>query len=83
MRKNMKNVKANATVGNNSTVGNVAVANEAITSYVILARTIMSNTYKICNKRIASIPVQLFALDYSYQRPVSEKEIDALVSEWE
>lgn len=77
MRKNMKNVKANATVGN------VAVANEAITSYVILARTIMSNTYKICNKRIASIPVQLFALDYSYQRPVSEKEIDALVSEWD
>lgn len=72
-----KNTKVKATV--NTVNGNVVVVNNE----AILARSIMSNTYRICNKRIGSILVDLLSLDYLYQRPVSAKEIEALITEWD
>ena len=81
MRKNMKNanVKANATV---ATVGNNATAT-VVSTDTILARSVMSNTYSICNKRIASVPVVLMKLDKSYQRETNNENIQNLIKDWD
>lgn len=62
------------TRNNNATVG-VASNN------TVLATTVMSNTYSICGKRIASVPVALMELDESYQR-VLGKTTKKLMAEW-
>lgn len=47
----------------------------------VLATTVMDNTYSICGKRIASVPVALMELDYSYQR-VLGKTVKKLMTDW-
>ena len=75
MRKNM----------NNATVGNVAlvVDNTKTDDKAEMARSIMDNTYTICNKRIASVPVSLMKLDESYQREIDKDNIQKLVRDWD
>lgn len=46
-----------------------------------LATTVMENTYQICGKRIASVPVALMTLDTSYQR-VLGATTKKLMEEW-
>lgn len=83
MRKNMNNVTV-ATV-ENATVGNVAlvVDNTKTDKDTEMARSIMDNTYTICNKRIASVPVSLMKLDESYQREIDKSNIQKLVRDWD
>ena len=71
--------KANTTVTN----GNVAVVVDNTSSESILARSVMSNTYSICNKRIASVPVSLMRLDKSYQRVTDNTNIQKLIRDWD
>ena len=71
--------KANTTVTN----GNVAVVVDNTSSESILARSVMSNTYSICNKRIASVPVMLMKLDKSYQRVTDNTNIQKLIRDWD
>lgn len=71
--------KANTTVTN----GNVAVVVDNTSSESILARSVMSNTYSICNKRIASVPVMLMKLDKSYQRETNNENIQNLIKNWD
>lgn len=71
--------KANTTVTN----GNVAVVVDNTSSESILARSVMSNTYSICNKRIASVPVMLMKLDKSYQRETNNENIQNLIKDWD
>ena len=59
----------------------VTTVNNA-TENIALAETVMSNTYEICGKRIASVPVSLMEIDYSYQR-VTGSTIKKLTSEWD
>ena len=47
-----------------------------------LASTVMNNTYSICGTRIASVPVECMALDFSYQRLLG-KTIQKLMVEWD
>lgn len=47
----------------------------------VLARTVINNTYSICGKRIASVPVSLMELDHSYQR-VLGTTVRKLLREW-
>ena len=48
---------------------------------VVLAQAVINNTYSICGKRIASVPVELMAIDDSYQR-VLGTTIKKLMNEW-
>ena len=73
MRKNMKN----------ATVGNVAVVVDNTNLESALASSVMSNTYNICNKRIASVPVVLMRLDKSYQRETNNENIQRLIRDWD
>lgn len=73
MRKNMKN----------ATVGNVAVVVDNTNLESALASSVMSNTYSICNKRIASVPVVLMRLDKSYQRETNNENIQKLIRDWD
>lgn len=79
--RNMNNVNAKAT----ATVGNVAlvVDNTKTDGKAEMARSIMDNTYTICNKRIASVPVSLMKLDESYQREIDKSNIQKLVRDWD
>jgi hypothetical protein len=43
----------------------------------------MNNTYSICGKKIASIPVSLLCTDFEYQRGTDSKTIHALIREWD
>lgn len=52
-----------------------------VANNVVLATSIMANTYSICGKRIASVPVALMELDDSYQR-VLGKTTKKLMAEW-
>lgn len=49
---------------------------------VVLAQTVINNTYTICGKRIASVPVELMELDDTYQR-VLGKTTKKLMAEWD
>jgi hypothetical protein len=62
------------TLGNNVTV--------SMGNATTLATTVMENTYSICGKRIASVPVALMELDESYQR-VLGKTTKKLMAEWD
>lgn len=66
MRKSINNT--NATANN---VINMASVAPVISPEEMLARNVMSNTYSICGKRIASVPLTLMRLDMSYQRQLS------------
>ena len=79
MRKNIKNAVENATVGNVALV----VDNTKTDDKAEMARSIMDNTYTICNKRIASVPVSLMKLDESYQREIDKSNIQKLVRDWD
>ena len=79
MRKNIKNAVENATVGNVALV----VDNTKTDDKAEMARSIMDNTYTICNKRIASVPVSLMKLDKSYQRETNKDNINKLVRDWD
>ena len=79
MRKNIKNAVENATVGNVALVVN----NTKTDDKAEMARSIMDNTYTICNKRIASVPVSLMKLDESYQREIDKSNIQKLVRDWD
>ena len=46
-----------------------------------LAATVINNTYSICGKRIASVPVECMELDFSYQR-VLGKTVNKLMTDW-
>lgn len=48
----------------------------------MLTTTVINNTYEICGKKIASVPVELMELDYSYQR-VLGKTVEELMIEWD
>lgn len=76
MRRANRNVTVNTVNGNNAmaTVVNTEVA---------LARSVMSNAYSICNKRIASVPVSLMRLDKSYQRETNNENIQKLIRDWD
>ena len=78
MRKN-NNTITNATVGNVALV----VDNTKTDDKAEMARSIMDNTYTICNKRIASVPVSLMKLDDSYQRETDQSNIQKLVRDWD
>lgn len=79
MRKNNKtNTKTNATVGTSA----IQLVQEETTNEV-LTRTVMNNTYFICGKRIASVPVSLLCTDFEYQRGTDSKTIHALIREWD
>lgn len=75
-------MRRNKTNTTNATVGNVAVVVDNTSSESILARSVMSNTYSICNKRIASVPVMLMKLDKSYQRETNNENIQNLIKDW-
>lgn len=81
MRKNMNNLNAKAT----ATVGNVAlvVDNTKIDELAEMAQSVMANTYTICGKTIASVPISLMDLDKSYQREVNEKHVNKLFITWD
>ena len=49
---------------------------------VMLARTVMKNSYELWGKRIAAIPVSLLKLDESYQRILSAN-VKKLMAEWD
>lgn len=76
-------MRRNKTNTTNATVGNVAVVVDNTSSESILARSVMSNTYSICNKRIASVPVSLMRLDKSYQRVTDNTNIQKLIRDWD
>lgn len=78
-RTNNVNAKATATVGNVALV----VDNTKTDDKAEMARSIMDNTYTICNKRIASVPVSLMKLDESYQREIDKDNIQKLVRDWD
>lgn len=71
-------MKRNTKRENKATI-NVVVDNTAVT----LARTVMNNSYSICNKKIASVPVSLLCIDKHYQRPTSSEHVDELVNDWD
>lgn len=62
---------------------NMAVVVDNINTESIMARSVMSNTYNICNKRIASVPVVLMRLDKSYQRETNNENIQRLIRDWD
>lgn len=62
---------------------NIAVVVDNINTESIMARSVMSNTYNICNKRIASVPVVLMRLDKSYQRETNNENIQRLIRDWD
>lgn len=53
-----------------------------INNEIALATNVMENTYSICGKRIASVPIVLMKLDYTYQRILS-KNIKKLIEQWD
>lgn len=78
MRKNNKtNTKTNATVGTSA----IQLVTE--TPEEMLTRTVMNNTYSICGKKIASVPVSLLCIDSAYQRDTDSRTIHALIREWD
>lgn len=64
-----------------NTTNNVNNAVER-TDNAILTRAVMQNTYELCGKRIASIPIQLLELDETYQR-VLTRTVHQLIEEWD
>lgn len=50
-------------------------------SNTVLAQTVINNTYSICGKRIASVPVELMDIDYTYQR-IAGTTINKLMRDW-
>lgn len=74
MRRVNRNV--NTVNGNNAMV-------TVVNTEVALARSVMSNAYSICNKRIASVPVSLMRLDKSYQRETNNENIQKLIRDWD
>lgn len=62
-----------------ATKGNTAMDT---TNNIVLAQTVLNNTYSICGKRIASVPISLMELDYSYQR-VLGATVNKLMEEWD
>lgn len=56
--------------------------NTTLTNNMILAQAVINNTYSICGKRIASVPVELMELDHSYQR-VLGTTTKRLMEEWD
>ena len=61
---------------------NRATNNNTTSTKVVLAQTVINNTYTICGKRIASVPVELMELDDTYQR-VLGKTTKKLMEEWD
>lgn len=64
---------------------NVAVAENvtmAIPTELMLARTVMKNSYELWGKRIAAVPISLLKLDTSYQRTISAN-VKKLMEEWD
>ena len=53
----------------------------AVNNSAVLATTVINNTYSICGKRIASVPIELMELDYTYQR-VLGTTVRSLMEEW-
>jgi hypothetical protein len=51
------------------------------TNNTVLAQTVINNTYSICGKRIASVPVELMDIDYTYQR-IAGTTINKLMRDW-
>lgn len=49
---------------------------------VMLAETVIRNSYEICGKKIASVPVELMELDHTYQR-ILGKTVKKLMAEWD
>lgn len=74
--------RANRNVTVNTVNGNNAMAT-VVNTEVVLARSVMSNAYSICNKRIASVPVSLMRLDKSYQRETNNENIQKLIRDWD
>lgn len=52
------------------------------TNNIVLAQTVINNTYSICGKRIASVPVALMEIDHSYQR-ILGATVNKLMEEWD
>lgn len=74
--------RANRNVTVNTVNGNNAMAT-VVNTEIVLARSVMSNAYSICNKRIASVPVSLMRLDKSYQRETNNENIQKLIRDWD
>ena len=49
---------------------------------VVLARTVLDNSYEMCGKKVASVPVALMKLDHSYQRVLSPN-VKKLMEKWD
>lgn len=47
----------------------------------VLATTVINNAYSICGKKIASVPIELMELDYTYQRVIGNT-VRKLMAEW-
>ena len=56
--------------------------NTTTANATVLATTVINNSYSICGKRIASVPVALMAIDDSYQR-VLGTTIKKLMNGWD
>lgn len=54
----------------------------SVASNLVLAQTVINNTYEICGKRIASVPTDLMEIDSTYQR-VTGTTINKLMREWD
>ena len=91
---NVNTIENNASNANNATIGNIALVidntnktdtdtNTETEIKDALVRSVMNNTYSICGKRIASVPIELMELDDSYQREVDKKNINHLFSDWD
>lgn len=72
----MRNTKAKK-----ATVGTSAIK-LVDTMESTLGRTVMNNRYSLCGKSIASVPLELFALDPEYQREINSKKLHAIIREW-
>ena len=75
--------KVNAKAKGMTDGANALQLNQEETANEILTRTVMNNTYSICGKKIASIPVSLLCTDLEYQRETSSKTIWSLIREWD
>lgn len=72
-------MKRTNTVAKATTLTNMA---EVMPADMMLARTVMKNSYELWGKRIAAIPINLMRLDMSYQRMLSSN-VKKLMSEWD
>lgn len=55
--------------------------NNATVDFNMLSRTVINNTYSMCGKKIASVPVALMEIDYTYQR-VLGSTVKKLMADW-